>query len=355
MLHESLFIRAVASYLPSAVPVGNAIADGKYGRAEQAESGIEGITVAGPGESGPAMAVQAGRRAVRRSGLAGRDIDLLLHTVTAHNGLDGWNAGCYLQKEVLDGGGLSAEVRQLSNGAMACVELAAAYLTARPACRGALITAAEQFAEPAWDRWRTSWGLVFADGASAAVLSREAGFARVCSTVTVADPDLEGLHRGLEPFTGAPGSGNYPISLRARALDFARSMDPAEVGRRLATGLRTAVFLAAAEAGMSVKQADHYVVPSYGKKLLRRECLEPLAIPVGRSTWSWSAGVGHLGAADQFAALTHLAEGGRLAAGNKVLVIGIGGGFNWSCMVLDIVERPAGDCWAAQDRAEFGR
>jgi len=355
MLHENLFIRGVASYLPPAVPVGSAIADGKYGHAEQAESGIERVTVAGRGESAPAMAVRAGRSAVRRSGLAPGNIGLLLHTVTAHNGLDGWNAGCYLQKEVLGGGGLSVEVRQLSNGAMASVELAAAYLAARPACRAALITAAEQFAEPAWDRWRSSWGLVFADGASAAVLSSDAGFARVRSTVTVADPDLEGLHRGTEPFTNAPGSGTYPISLRARALDFARSMDLTEVGRRLAAGLRRAVFLAVAEAGMSVSQADHYVVPGYGKKLLRRECLEPLAIPVGRSTWSWSASVGHLGAADQFAALTHLAEGGRLAVGNKVLVIGIGGGFNWSCMVLDIVECPSEDYRAVQGHAEAGR
>jgi 3-oxoacyl-[acyl-carrier-protein] synthase III len=343
MRYQNLFLAGLGSYLPKAVPVEDAIAQGRYDREDQDSSGLQSIAVAGPGDSQPGMAAAAGRLALERSGCRGPDVSLLLHAATAYNGLDGWNAGCYLQQEILGGSGLSFEIRQLSNGAVASIELAAAYLAAGPGRDAALITAADQFAEPAWDRWRTSWGLVYADGASAAVVSGSAGFARVCSAVTVTDPGLEGLHRGGLPFGPCPDTGGYPIDFRARALDFGQTTDITVVTGRIAAGLAEAVTTAAAEAGIEAGQADHYIVPSFGRELLHQQCLDVLGIPIERTTWDWGATTGHMGAADQFASLTYLSEADRLAPGDKALIIGIGGGFNWTCVVLDIIERPA---WA---------
>ena len=338
MRYDSLFIAGLGSYLPAAVPVEDAVAQGRYDREDQDSSGLRSITVAGPDDSQPSMAVAAGRVALARSGYRGADVSLLLHAVTAYNGLDGWNAGCYLQQEILGGGGLSFEIRQLSNGAVASIELAAAYLAASPGRDAALITAADQFAEPAWDRWRTTWGLVYADGASAAVVSRNTGFARVRSAVTVTDPGLEGLHRGALRFGSCSDASEYPIDFKARALDFG---DIAAATGRISAGLTAAVTTAAAEAGIEVGEADHYIVPSFGQDLLRQQCLDVLGIPIERSTWAWGATTGHLGAADQFASLTYLSEADRLNPGDRALIIGIGGGFNWTCVVLDIIERPA--------------
>lgn len=343
MRYESLYIAGLGSYLPKAVSVEDAIARGRYDREDQDSSGLISIAVAGPDDSQPAMAAAAGRVALARSGYRGTDVSLLLHAVTAYNGLDGWNAGCYLQQQVLGGSGLSFEIRQLSNGAVASIELAAAYLAASPGSNAAMITAADWFGEPAWDRWRTSWGLVYADGASAAVISRKGGFARVLSAVTITDPGLEGLHRGGLPFGSCPDAGDYPIDFRARALDFSQTVDIAAATGRIAAGLRTAVTTAATEAGLKVDEADHYIVPSFGRELLRQQCLDVLGIGIERSTWSWGAAIGHMGAADQFASLTYLSEAGRLNPGDRALIIGIGGGFNWTCVVLDIVDHPA---WA---------
>lgn len=311
------------------------------------------IAVAGPDDSQPGMAAAAGRVALARSGYRGADVGLLLHAVTAYNGLDGWNAGCYLQQEILGGSGLSFEIRQLSNGAVASIELAAAYLAASPAsgaaaggsgqCDAAMITAADQFAEPAWDRWRTTWGLVYADGASAAVVSRGGGFARVLSSVTVTDSGLEGLHRGGLLFGPCPDASDYPIDFRARALDYGQSVDIEAATGRISAGLSSAVTTAAAKAGIEVDEADHYIVPSFGRELLRQQCLDVLGIGIERSTWGWGAAVGHMGAADQFASLTYLSKAGRLNPGDRALIIGIGGGFNWTCVVLDIIDHPA---WA---------
>jgi 3-oxoacyl-[acyl-carrier-protein] synthase III len=338
--YEDLYLAGVGSYLPKAISIDEAVAAGKYDLDDQQSSGQEWVTVAGPRETQPEMAVAAGRVALQRSRCRGADVSLLLHAVTAYNGLDGWNAGCYLQKEILGGGGLSFEIRQLSNGAMASIELAAAYLAAAPGREAAMITAADQFAEPVWDRWRARWGLVFADGASAAVLSRTGGFARVVSAVTVTDPGLEGLHRGALPFVPFPDAGQYPVDFRARAVDYAQQFDLEELGSRLAAGLVEAVSRAADEAGLRIPEAAHYVVPGFGRELLERECLGPLGIPLERSTWSWSAAVGHLGAADHFAALTYLSEAQKLSPGERLVLIGVGGGFNWTCVVLDIIASP---------------
>lgn len=343
MRYEDLYIAGLGSYLPETVAVDEAVAAGRYDLEDQEDSGQRSVAVAGPEDSQPVMAVAAGRVALERSGLPGAEVSLLLHAVTSYNGLDGWNAGCYLQKEILGGAGLSFEIRQLSNGAVASIELAAAYLTAAPARTAALITAADQFAEPAWDRWRASWGLVFADGASAAVLSRNGGFASVLSAVTVTDPELEAFHRGALPFTPAPDAGQYPIDFRARTLDYGQTVDLAEASQAMAAGLSRAAAAAAEEAGIRIKDAAHFVVPSFGKSLLERECLRPLVIPIERSTWSWGQDVGHMGAADQFASLTYLSEAGKLTAGDHVVIIGIGGGFNWTCVVLRVNEHPA---WA---------
>ncbi|WP_199510923.1 ketoacyl-ACP synthase III family protein [Nucisporomicrobium flavum] len=343
MRHDDLYVAGVGAFLPARVSVDDAIESGRYDVEEQMDSGQDMVAVAGPDHPTPVMAAAAGRSALQRSGLRPDEVELLLHVVTAHSGLTGWNAACYLQQEVLSGAGLSFEVRQLSNGAVASIELAAAYL-AVPGRTAAMITSADQFAEPMWDRWRTNWGLVFADGASAAVLSRSEGFARVVSSVTVTDSSLEGLHRGRLPFSSSPVEEEVPVDFRARNLDFALSADLAETSRRMADGLRTAAFTATKEADVDLGDIEHVIVPGFGRELLRRECLEPLGIPVSRTTWQWSTQTGHMGAADQFAALAYLSESGQLRPGERVLIIGVGGGFNWSCVVLDIVAHPKWDC-----------
>ncbi|GGS05434.1 3-oxoacyl-[acyl-carrier-protein] synthase 3 protein 5 [Streptomyces humidus] len=341
MRYEDLFIAGVGSFLPKAVDVEEAVAAGDYDVEEQRDSGQRSVTVAGPDDSQPDMAVRAGREALRRAGHDPADVALLLHAVTCHNGLDGWNAAAYLQRRLLDGGGVSFEIRQLSNGALGSVELAAAYLSGAPGRNAAVITAADRFAPPAWDRWRSQWGLVFGDGASAAVLSRSGGFARVRSAVTVCDTELEVLHRGTLPFTAA--ATQDPVDFRARTLDSSLLMDFGETERRITAGLRTAAGRALAEAGAEPAAVKHCVVPHFGRELLRRQCLEPLGIEPERTTWEFGAQVGHLGAADQFAGLAYLAESGQLAAGDQLLLVSMGGGFTWTCVVADVVTEPS---WA---------
>ncbi|MGW0775330.1 hypothetical protein ACWD01_17160 [Streptomyces sp. NPDC002835] len=125
---------------------------------------------------------------------------MLLHAAVGFNGIDGWNIASCLQHQILAGHGLSTELRQQSNGAMAAIELAAAHLAAGTDRAAALITASDRFVLPLRDRRRARAGPVPGDGASAAVLSRRSGFARVLSVVTNSRPELERAQRADLPF-----------------------------------------------------------------------------------------------------------------------------------------------------------
>lgn len=340
MLQDDLYVAGVGTWFPKQMPVDEAIAAGSYDAEVARRTGMVRVAIAGDDDPAPTMAIRAGRQALSRSGHRADDVGLLLHAVANHSGLDAWNAASYLQHRILAGHGMSFEIHQLSNGAAGAIELASAFLHHRQDSPAALITTADQFAPPVWDRWTASPGLVFGDGASAIVLSRLGGFARVRSVVSASAPELEGMQRGHLPFRPYSDPTQHPISIRDRTVEFSDTMSLDEAAARMGAGLHRAADQACVEAGLRIDDADHVVLPNFGRELLHHECLEPLGVDIDKTTWRYGVQFGHVGAADQFAGLAHLAEDHRLAAGQRVLLVGVGGGFNWTCVVLEIQQAP---------------
>ncbi|MFE4973794.1 ketoacyl-ACP synthase III family protein [Kitasatospora sp. NPDC056651] len=347
MRHDNLYITGVGAWYPKPVPVEEAIEAGLYDDAARRRSGQTAATVAGDEDTQPVMAVRAGKLALRHSGLDTGEFGLLLHATGAFCGLDGWNVGSYLQHQVLDGNGLSFEVKQQSNGAMAAIELAAAFLAARPERQAAMITSSDRFVMPTWNRWRTYPGLVFGDGASAAVLSRTGGFARIASIVTESRSDLERAQRAGLEFTPYPDFDDpkaYPINLIDRMQAFADEEHGgriSEVFKRMNEALILSVGRASEEAGVRPEDIDHLVFPNFGRTMLRQEVLTPLGLDAARTPVEFVRETGHVGATDQFGGLEYLVRTGRLEAGRRVLLCGIGLGFNWTSAILEIDEVPA--------------
>ncbi|MBC6445974.1 ketoacyl-ACP synthase III family protein [Actinokineospora xionganensis] len=339
MVYEDLYIAGAGSWLPKTVSVEEAVADGRCEQAAAQRTRTRRVAIAGPEDSQPDMAVHAGKQALLRSGHDPADVNLVLHAVANYNGLDGWNAASYVQHHTVGQSGVSYEIRQLSNGGVASIQLAAAYLGGTPG-GAALITASDKFTEPAWNRWRASAGLLFADGASAVVLSRRSGFARVRSALTVSDPELEGLQRGEQPFRDYADPAQYPVELEARTLEFSDVMPLDESGPRRGAGMRTAARQALAAADLKMSDINRFVAPNFGYELMRLSCLVPLGIELEQTTWEWGSQVGHTGAADQFATLAHLVETREVSTGDHVMLIGVGGGFNWTAVVLEILDVP---------------
>ena len=277
MRFDDVYLAGCGSFLPPAMSAEEALRQGLTDSGTVAGTGMRGVTVSG-GLSGPEMAVQAGRRALDASGLSPTDIDLVTFSALYYTGHDMWAAASYVQRGAVGGRCPAVEVRQTSNGGMAALDLAASYLAGGR--YAALLTCGDRFCPPGIDRWRSDPGTVFADGGAAVVLARGGGFARLRSIVIGSDTELADL-------------------------------DPSAI--------------------------DLFVLPHFGRRRMETGFFRPLGVPPERTTWEWARGVGHLGAGDQFAGLAWLRDSGRLRAGQRCALIGVGGGFSWSCAVLEIV------------------
>ncbi|MDO0926686.1 ketoacyl-ACP synthase III family protein [Streptomyces sp. TG1A-8] len=350
MKYESVYVAGNGTWLPRPLPVGDAVAQGLCRAQDVARTDFLSATVS-TGEPAVEMAARAARQALERSGLPPSAVDLLLYANVYYQGHDMWAPASYVQRAALGNRCPALEIRQMSNGGMAALELAATRLTASRGPSAVLTVAADRFCPPGIDRWFSDPGSVFGDGGSALVLSSEDGYARLRSLVTVANPHLEAMHRGDDPFGPAPFSVRSPLDVKACQKSYLATASMSETVARSAAGQREALEGALADAGTGLADIDWFVLPHFGRRRLVANYTTPLGIGLDRTTWSWFRGVGHLGAGDQFASLGRLVDTGAAGPGDRCLLMGVGAGFTWSSAVVEILRRPA---WAGPDAAPAG-
>ncbi|WP_329040590.1 ketoacyl-ACP synthase III family protein [Streptomyces sp. NBC_00178] len=338
---EDVYIRGTSTRLPSRIAVADAVASGACPPRVAAATGMESVAYS-PDESAAEMAVAAARTALERSGSLGGDVGLLLHADTYHQGQDLWPVASYIQREALGNTCQAIEIRQMSNGGLAALDLATAYLTAGHGHGDALLTTADRFCAPGIDRWNTDPGTPYADGATALVLSRRGGFARLVSLALYADPELEPLHRGDDPFTTAPFGHRIPVDFEAAKRAFVGRAGISYAITRAHSGQQTVIKQALADAGSELADADWVVLPHFGRRRLDSIYHKPFGIDPDRTTWEWNRTVGHLGAGDQFAGLDHLTASGRARPGDRIVLVSVGAGYSWGCAVVDVLEPPGG-------------
>lgn len=343
MRSDDLFVAACASWLPPAMSVARAMADGHCDPSMATAMGVVSVTVAGA-ESAPEMAARAGRIAIERSGYDPGEIDLVLHASIYYQGQELWAPASYVHRVVVGNHCPAMHIGQVSNGGLAAMELAAAYLRAGPGRSAALLTSGDKFCPPGFDRWRSDPGTVYADGGTALVLTRRPGFARLLSLATTSRSELEGMHRGDNPFGAVPFSHRPAVDLEACKNEFMAQAGRSYTLSHLGAGQRQTMKQALADAELELSDIDWFVLPHLGRRRLAASFFTQFGIEPERSTWPWSRTVGHLGAGDQFAGLDHLVGSGAAAPGDRCLLVGVGAGFSWSCAVVEILERPS---WAA--------
>ncbi|MGH3655315.1 MAG: ketoacyl-ACP synthase III family protein [Micromonosporaceae bacterium] len=336
MRWEELYISSTGTWFPPQVTSDQAIADGRYDNETRRRTDIASVCVAE--EPAVDLAVRASNIALARSPHSADEIAVLLYANANYQGIDAWNVASYVQRHTATPNAFAVELRQLSNGSMATMELAAGYLAADESRRAALLTTGDRFELPGFDRWRADLGLVWGDAGTAMVLSRDNGPARVLSLASVSDPELEGLHRGATPFRVAPSPEDMPADIERRKREFFSQMSTDEVKRRLTTGFREAMERALDDAGVSLDQVTRAVVPNFGREILEWRCLAPLKLDLSHTTWFWGRTIGHLGAGDQFAGLDHLLSSRALRPNDLVLLLGVGAGYAWTCAIVEATD-----------------
>ncbi|MFI7300092.1 ketoacyl-ACP synthase III family protein [Streptomyces sp. NPDC050121] len=334
-------IAGCAAWLPPRTPVADAVAAGECDEALAMTTGMVSVAVA-QDEPAPEMAARAARTALGRAGFD--DVSLILHASFFYQGHDLWAPASYIQRTAVGNQCPAIEVGQVSNGGMAALGLAVDHLRAGPtageADRRVLVTTGDAFRPPGFDRWRSDSGTFYGDGGTALVLSSREGFARIRGLATVSAPELEGMHRGDDPFGSAPFSHRPVVDLDACKKDFLATRRVTQVIAASGAAQDAAVEQALAAAGVTLADVDRFVLPHLGRKRLRAGHLARFGIAEERTTWEWSRSIGHLGAGDQIAGFDHLVGSGTLGAGDLVVWMSVGAGFTYSCAVVEMLERP---------------
>jgi 3-oxoacyl-[acyl-carrier-protein] synthase III len=254
-----------------------------------------------------------------------------------------WAAGGYILRALGCGHPPAFEIRQGCNGMMRALEIVAGHFALVTTPATALLTAADNFSSPVFDRWRGGGpGFVVGDAGSSLLLSNTGGFARVRSVCSATVPELEGMHRGQEPL--AAPHGDREIDMTARALWFLHRGDGAGGGDGHAVDWQLEVVRRAL--------ADAEIGPSDIARVLFTHCagymtdqwiMRPLGLPLARSGWDFGRTVGHLGASDHVVGLDHLVSSGEVGPGDHVLLAGGAPGYSVSAAVITVIDRPS---WA---------
>ncbi|NUP14875.1 MAG: 3-oxoacyl-ACP synthase [Streptomyces sp.] len=338
-----LYIGALGVFVPPVVSVEWAVERGLYPVEEAEAHELGGVAVAGDIPP-PEMALRAAQQAVKRWGGSPTEFDLLLYASTWHQGPDGWPPQAYLQRHLVGGDMLALEIRQGCNGVFSALELAAAYLQADPNRTSALIVAADNYGTPLIDRWRMGPGFIGGDAASALVLTKRPGFARLCSLSSKGLPEIESLHRGDEPL--------FPPSItRGRPTDFS-----ARIGQQFATRSPASIAMAdiqdhmtdvaeraLAGAGIGMSDVARVSFMNYSREVVEQRCMAAWELPLSRSTWEFGREIGHCGASDHLLSMEHLVRTGELAPGDHVLQLATAPGLVVSSAVLQVLESPDWD------------
>lgn len=326
---------ATATSIPDLVPVSRAEA---AGLTDEMHTGLGYDSIAvSSGVAGPELAIAAGRRAVARSGLPPQEYELLLHSSLWFQGLDMWGTASYVANETVGAQAVSIDLQQRSCGGMAGLHLATAYLQAGYAA-SALITTGDNFAAPAFDRWNSQMYTIFGDGGTALALSTRDGFARVLATAAYADNSLEGFGRGTESFRFAPGT-EAPVPVLRRLAQHVQTPEAADGWERIEAAMLKTRDLVLSDAGVAQEEISRAVLPFVYRGQGQRENWDALGFTREQTAWDYGRTVGHLGAGDQFAGLDHITP--ALTPGERVLVFGVGVGFNFAAAVLEVVAPPS--------------
>ncbi|MEU3574026.1 ketoacyl-ACP synthase III family protein [Kitasatospora sp. NPDC036755] len=350
MRWEQVYLAGTGVWLADRADAAAAVADGRYDAEEHAVNRIDSVSAAtagGPDDlAAPQMAVRAARTALRRAGRSADLVGTVLHSYLWFQGAELWPSAAYVAQHTVGPAVPAFELLQQCNAGLSGIELAARQLRAREPGRdeAVLLTTADRFAPPAFDRWRAERGMVYGDGGTALVLSScpENAVGRLLSTVTRVDNSLEGLPRGTG-FRPGPDAADRPVDLGARTEEHFR-----EHRNMRAATLRTAevaaesVRTALAEADTPVERIARVVLNATGHQRMSWQ-LERLGIDEKRSTWEFCREVGHLGAGDHVAGLNELLETGELDGGDRVLLVGGGTGYSCTSAVVEITD-PSGWC-----------
>lgn len=254
------------------------------------------------------LGVEAGQRAMARAGVTGADIDLVvLCTSTPDESMPA--SASVIQHELGVRGG-AVDLNAACSGFVYGLVAADGFL--RAGLHRVLLIGSETMSRIVdWDDRGTA--ILFGDGAGAVVLERGEGPGRLLGF------DL-----------GSDGSLRHILHAEVGGTI---EMDGQEVFRRAVRMMVDSAQRALTEAAVSADDLALFVPHQANTRIITAACAR-LGISEDR-TVSNLATTGNTSAASIPLALAEAADAGRLAPGDRVLLVGFGAGMSWASAVIE--------------------
>jgi 3-oxoacyl-[acyl-carrier-protein] synthase-3 len=282
-------------------------------------TGIRQRHIAEPGVKTSSLAINAGRAALEHAGVAAADLDLIIVATSTPDFIFPSTA-CLVQAGLGAGRGAAFDVQAVCSGFVYALATADAFIRAGRA-RTALVIGAEVFSGILdWNDRGTC--VLFGDGAGAVVLraSDEPG-------ITGALLNADGSHANILCTAGSVANG------KVVGDPFLR-MDGQAVFKLAVTVLAQSARDVCEQAGVSLSDVD-WMIPHQANVRILNLLGRKLGIPEEKIVITLDRHA-NTSAASVPLAFDVAFRDGRIRAGDRVLMQGVGGGFTWGSVLVRI-------------------
>ncbi|MEU5940827.1 ketoacyl-ACP synthase III family protein [Micromonospora sp. NPDC047548] len=340
-----IFINGIGVELPERQSIESAVEQGLLRTDDATVQGFTSVAIAGDTPA-PELALRAAQSAFKDCDVQPVEVALLVYANVWFQGPLTWQPQFYLQHHLVGDSPLAIEIKHGCVGMLSGMELAVGSLRADDKHQAALVVASDNFGTPLMDRWATGAGLtVLGDGASAVVLTKKPGFARLVSVCSGSFSGMEEAWRSGEPLF-PPGVtvrrpvdffGTHDAFRKSVTAEAAAIMSITHIQRNIECIQRTL-----AEADVRTGEIKKIITHTMSKEE-QQSYVGMLGFSLEQSTWDFGRGIGHVGASDQVLALHHLLTTGQLVPGDRVLLCGFAPGSTYKAAVVEILDLPS---WA---------
>ena len=328
--HNDIYIASCASWLPeNFFPVEKALLEGKYEDKDAKDTAYHSVAVASDNLYPSEMASCAAKLALKSAGIKGDELaSVIYNAIHRHGNPQLWCPASYLQSELAAVDAIPLTINQGCNSQLLSIDVMRKILLGHDK-NYALAVAADKFSGSSFDRWRSDYGIVYGDAASAVVLSKVSGIAKILSLENHFDPELESLHRLSTEYDEQ--SSNYQelhYLVRLSKKKFMEQYGSEMVMESTRNAMKMLHAKTFESKRISPDSIKYFIFPNLGKKILDENYFFISPMAEERSLWEFGRKVGHLGAGDCITGLTHLIEHKKLSRGDRILCIGAGSGFS---------------------------
>jgi len=295
---------------------------------------------AADGVTATALSAEASRNALTRLNMSSEDIDLVVLAASEMPEYPYWDSSAALARELK----IQEKQTLLLNEGCACgvtgLGYVAGLLAIQPELETVLFVAVNRVSEFHRNRMNVN-NSVHSDGAVAAVLRRGHPNNRWLATDQFTDPELCDWFRTDYGGSVAPipppdwSSATAPSGTETVQAHFQKDPQRLRAFGELVNNRTVAVIEGACRrAGISRDEVNRviYINDPDGIEDVSRV----FGVPVERTNYEVARAHGHMGAADQLAALGHHVEHGEVQPGDVVALCGISIGMRWYCSLIRI-------------------